>query len=136
MSKESIMECLVTNVPGLDVLLGGGLPESSFNIIAGTPGSGNTKLAHQIMFALAKSDYKALFFTVMGEPALKMLRYQQQFSFFDAEKVNKSIRFVNLADDLVKGDYDGVMARITKEMEIDSPRLVFVDSFRSISDAN
>src|SRR3546814_8302119 len=79
MSKESIIECLVTNVPGLDVLLGGGLPESSFNIIAGTPGSGKTTLAHQIMFSLTKPDYKALFFTVMGEPALKMLRYQQQF---------------------------------------------------------
>lgn len=136
MSKESIIECIATNVPGLDVLLGGGLPESSFNIIAGTPGSGKTTLAHQIMFSLAEPDYKALFFTVMGEPALKMLRYQQQFSFFDAEKINKSIRFVNLADDLLKGDYDGVMARIMKEMEKDSPRLVFVDSFRSISDAN
>src|SRR3546814_13600265 len=120
MSKESIIECLVTNVPGLDVLLGGGLPESSFNIIAGTPGSGKTTLAHQIMFSLAKPDYKALFFTVMGEPALKMLRYPQQFSFFDAEKVNKSIRFVNLADDLVKGEYDGVIARIMKEMAINN----------------
>lgn len=136
MSKDSIIKRLETNVPGLDVLLGGGLPESSFNIIAGTPGSGKTTLAHQIMFSVARPDYKALFFTVMGEPALKMLRYQQQFSFFDTKKINQSIRFVNLADDLLKGNYDGVMARITKEMEKDNPRLVFVDSFRSISDAN
>lgn len=136
MSEKSIIKCLETNVPGLDVLLGGGLPESSFNIIAGPPGSGKTTLAHQIMFSLAKPNYKALFFTVMGEPALKMLRYQQQFSFFDTKKINKSIRFINLADDLLKGDYDGVLARIMKEMAQDSPRLVFVDSFRSISDAN
>lgn len=136
MSSKVIIQRLSTGVPGLDLLLGGGLPESSFNLIAGSPGSGKTTLAHQIMFALATPDYRALFFTVLGEPALKMLRYQQQFSFFDTSKVNRSIRFVNLADDLVKGDYDSVLARITKEVQNFSPRLVFVDSFRSIVQAN
>jgi circadian clock protein KaiC len=34
-------------------VLGGGLPEFSFNLIAGQPGCGKTTLAHQIMFALA-----------------------------------------------------------------------------------
>ena len=46
------------------------------------------------MFALTNPKQRALFFTVLGEPALKMLRYQQQFPFFDSIKVNKSIRFV------------------------------------------
>ena len=31
-----------TGVPGLDEILGGGLPEYSFNIIAGAPGCGKT----------------------------------------------------------------------------------------------
>jgi circadian clock protein KaiC len=44
---------LPTGVPGLDEIVGGGLPEFSFNIIAGAPGSGNTTLAHQFMFANA-----------------------------------------------------------------------------------
>lgn len=132
MNSKVTIERLITGVPGLDSLLGGGLPEFSFNIIAGTPGSGKTTLAHQIMFSLAKPDNRALFFTVMGEPPLKMLRYQQQYSFFDIGKLDKSIRFVNLADDIVKGDYDGVMARIIKEVQDYAPRLAFVDSFRSL----
>jgi circadian clock protein KaiC len=136
MSSKVIIQRLTIDVPGLDLLLGGGLPEFSFNIIAGTPGSGKTTLAHQIMFSLAQLEYRALFFTVLGEPTLKMLRYQQQFSFFDIDKVNRSIRFVNLADDLLKGDYDNVLARITKEVQDFAPRLVFVDSFRSIVQAN
>lgn len=132
MSKKVTIRRLPTGVPGLDDLLGGGLPEFSFNLIAGTPGSGKTTLAHQIMFSLAAPDYRALFFTVLGEPTLKMLRYQQQFSFFDHDKLNESIRFVNLAGDLVEGNFDRVVERIAAEVKEYEPSLVFVDSFRSV----
>ena len=132
MSNKVTIRRLPTGVPGMDDLLGGGLPEFSFNLIAGTPGSGKTTLAHQIMFSLANPDRRALFFTVLGEPPLKMLRYQQQFPFFDIEKINHSIKFVNLAADLLDGDFDRVLARITEEVENFSASLVFVDSFRSV----
>ena len=132
MSNKVSIRRLVTGVPGLDNLLGGGLPEFSFNLIAGTPGSGKTTLAHQIMFALANPNHRALFFTVLGEPALKMLRYQQQFTFFDITKINESIRFVNLSADLLEGDFDRVLSRIAEEVKGYAPSLVFVDSFRSV----
>lgn len=135
MTNKVSIRLLQTGVPGLDALLGGGLPEFSFNIIAGSPGSGKTTLAHQIMFALAKTDARALFFTVLGEPPLKMLRYQQQFEFFELSRINKSIRFVNLADELLAGDYSRVLTRITEEVGAFSPDLVFVDSFRSVIQA-
>jgi circadian clock protein KaiC len=62
---------LLTGVPGLDEIMGGGLPEYSFNIIAGSPGCGKTTLAHQFVFANATPEKPALYFTVLGEPALK-----------------------------------------------------------------
>ena len=123
---------LATGVPGLDEVLGGGLPEYSFNIIAGPPGCGKTTLAHQIMFALATPERPALYFSVLGEPPLKMLRYQQQFQFFDSEQVNSSIRFISLTDETLRGDLDQVLARIVAEVEAHGPSLVFVDSFRSV----
>jgi len=123
---------LATGVPGLDAILGGGLPEFSFNLIVGSPGAGKTTLVHQIMFALATPERPALFFTALGEPPLKMLRYQQQFSFFDVNKIDTSVRFVNLNDELSSGDFAQVLARITREVEATSPGLVFVDSFRSV----
>lgn len=132
MTDKVTLGTLLTGVPGLDTLLGGGLSEFSFNLIAGAPGTGKTTLAHQMMFALANPNRKALFFTVLGEPPLKMLRYQQQYSFFDLDKVGTSIRYVNLAEDLRTGDFSGVLERITKEVESFSPGLVFVDSFRSV----
>lgn len=132
MSSKPTIRRLATGVPGLDAILGGGLPEFSFNLIVGPPGSGKTTLAHQIMFALATPERPALFFTALGEPPLKMLRYQQQFSFFDPDKVDGTIRFVNLSDDVAMGRFDRVLTRITAEVEASSPALVFVDSFRSI----
>src|SRR5450631_1910058 len=93
-----IIRKLPTGVRGLDEILGGGIPELSFNVIAGTPGCGKTTLAHQIVFANATAKNPGLYFTILGEPAIKMLRYQQQFSFFDESKVGKSVRFINLSD--------------------------------------
>ncbi len=132
MTDKVAIRRLETGVPGLDTILGGGLPEFSFNLIAGSPGAGKTTLAHQIMFNLANTGRRALFFTVLGEPPLKMLRYQQQFAFFDVDKINDSIRFVNLADEVLHGDFSRVLARILKEVEAYTPGLVIVDSFRSV----
>ena len=88
MTERVKIRQLATGVPGLDQILGGGVPEFSFNVIAGAPGAGKTTLAQQIMFALASRERPALYFTVIGEPPLKMLRYQQQFSFFDVDRVH------------------------------------------------
>ncbi|MEP7102435.1 MAG: ATPase domain-containing protein, partial [Burkholderiales bacterium] len=135
MTSKAIIKRLTTGVPGLDDILGGGLPEFSFNLIAGQPGCGKTTLAHQIMFALATPERPALYFTVLGEPPLKMLRYQQQFDFFDTEAINQAVRFVNLSDDAMAGDLDRVLKRIVDEVTAHGPALVFVDSFRSVAHA-
>ena len=132
MNDKVTIRRLSTGVPGLDELLGGGIPEFSFNLIAGTPGSGKTTLAHQMMFSLAKPGATALFFTVLGEPALKMLRYQQQFSFFDLGRLDASIRYVNLSADLLEGNLERLLARMTEEVAAHAPSYVFVDSFRSV----
>lgn len=87
------------------------------------------------MFALARADRPALYFTVLGEPPLKMLRYQQQFEFFDLAKVNASVRFNNLAKEVLDGGLDAVLKGIVQEVEATSPAIVVVDSFRSVMHA-
>lgn len=123
---------LPTGVPGLDMVLGGGLPEYSFNVIAGSPGSGKTTLAQQMAFAHASPERPVLYITVLGEPPLKMLRYQQQFGFFDFEKVGQSIHFVNVSDEVLEDGLGAVLERIVQEVESLSPSLVVVDSFRTV----
>lgn len=123
---------LPTGARGLDEILGGGLPEFSFNIIAGAPGCGKTTLAHQIVFANATPDRPALYFTVLGEPAIKMLRYQQQYSFFDPAKLESAIRFINLSQVVIEQDLDAVLEAIGREVEKSGPGIVVVDSFRTV----
>jgi circadian clock protein KaiC len=135
MTDRVAIRQLPTGVPGLDQILGGGLPEFSFNVIAGAPGAGKTTLAQQIMFSLAGPGRPALYFTVVGEPPLKMLRYQQQFSFFDVARVNESVRYVNLSQEMVTGSLEKLLARIVQEVETTSPGVVIVDSFRTVAQA-
>ena len=132
MQTRSHIRRLPTGVPGLDALLGGGIPEFSLNLIGGAPGSGKTTLAHQIMFSLAAPERRAVFFTTLGEPALKMLRYQQLFPFFDVDKINRSIRFVDLSAVVRDNDFKSILASIVDAVRDFSPRLVFIDSFESV----
>ncbi|MEX2109330.1 MAG: ATPase domain-containing protein [Gemmatimonadaceae bacterium] len=131
-AEQAAIRSLPSGVPGLDVVLGGGLPEYSFNLLAGGPGSGKTTLAQQIVFANATVERPALYFTVLGEPTLKMLRYQRQFSFFNPDLAGSAIQYINLTSEVVDGDLSGVLERIVSETERAKPGVVVVDSFRTI----
>jgi circadian clock protein KaiC len=131
-ANGSIIKQLVTGVQGLDEALGGGMPEYSFNLIAGAPGTGKTTLSQQLMFALATPERPALHFTVVGEPSIKLLRYQQQFSFFDLSKVGTNVRYVNLTHETLDQGLDTVLQAIVREVEQVSPAIVVVDSFLTV----
>ena len=81
MSNKVHIRRLATGVPGLDNLLGGGLPEFSFNLIAGAPGSGKTTLAHQIMFSLTNPDNRS---SEAVPDALAEKNYSGEFRVFRA----------------------------------------------------
>lgn len=124
---------LSTGVRGLDDILGGGIPEFSLNVLAGPPGCGKTTLVHQVIFANATPKRPALYFTVLGEPVLKMMRYQQQFSFFDEAKVGKAVRFINLSDLALEKDLTAVLAEIIAQVTAANAGLVVLDSFRTLA---
>ncbi len=130
-AKEEIRS-VRSGVPGLDLVLGGGIPEYSFNLIAGGPGSGKTTLAHQLVFANASEEKPALYFTVLGEPTIKMLRYQRQFEFFDPALAGSAIQFINLSAEVMERDLSEVLQRIVSETERAKPGIVVVDSFRTL----
>jgi circadian clock protein KaiC len=126
------LELLDTGVPGLNDVLGGGLPALSFNLIAGGPGAGKTTLTMQLLFANATAERPGLFITLLGETSLKILRYQQLFDFFDLKRVGSDVHFLNLTEEALSGDLNEVLTRITEEIDRLRPAVVVVDSFRSL----
>lgn len=126
------LNLITSGIPTLDSILGGGFPEYSCNLIAGDPGSGKTTLCHQIIFANASRERPALYFTIVGEPPLKMLRYQQQFNFFDPAKIDKCIHFMNLSHEVLDS-LENALETIIDEVERRNPAFVVVDSFRSLT---
>ncbi|MEO8945303.1 MAG: ATPase domain-containing protein [Gemmatimonadaceae bacterium] len=131
--SSDLLHNLATGIPGLDSVLGGGLPEYSFNIIAGVPGAGKTTMAQQIVFANATVERPALYFTVLGESTLKMIRYQRRFRFFKPELVGTAVRFINLSAEVLGQDLNQVLARIITDVERYKPKIVVLDSFRTIN---
>jgi len=133
MSDSVPIRKMPSGVPGLDEVLGGGIPEFSFNLIAGGPGCGKTTLGHQITFANASPTRKAVYFSIIGEPPIKMLRYQQQYSFFDVTKIGDgSVRFIHLGQEALEGGLAKVLEAVVQELETSNPAIVVVDSFRAM----
>ncbi len=62
-----------------------------------------------------------------------MLRYQQQFAFYDESKLGKAVRFFNLSDIALEKDLNAVLEEITKQVTAANAGFVVVDSFRTLA---
>jgi circadian clock protein KaiC len=130
----STLERLGTGSAALDAILGGGIPAGSVTVIAGEPGSGKTVFTLQTLFHHARQGKKCLYFTTLSEPALKVIRYMQLFSFFDARLVEERIVFADLGSTLRRDGVEKALAQMIQRVESEEPVLVAIDSFKAIHD--
>jgi circadian clock protein KaiC len=130
------MNRLPTGSPGLDVVLGGGLPTGSLVIVAGPPGSGKTILAQQICFANATSERRALYYTTWSEPHDKLIRHLEPFSFFDTHALGDRVEFLHLAELMGSeaSGLDAVSEEILRRSFETRPAVVVVDSSKALHD--
>ena len=125
-----------TGVPNLERLIGEGIPKYSLNVIAGQPGTGKTILANQILFHQARSDpeFKALILTTLSEPVMKMVRYMQQFAFFDDNLFNNQITSQDIGEFIRQNDLSKLVGHIEDLVFENDPDILMIDSFKAISD--
>ena len=62
-----------------------------------------------------------------------MLRYQQQFGFFDARRSAATIRFVHLGKEMIQGGLTRSSRESSKRSTPPTLGIVVVDSFRSVA---
>jgi circadian clock protein KaiC len=126
---------LTTGNAELDEILGGGFPANSINILMGEPGNGKTILVEHLMFANAEPDGRPiLFLTTLSEPLDKVVRYVQQFHFFDEAKMHGSITYESLGAELAEKGIAVLLPRLQEAIKSLRPKIIVIDSFRAIHD--
>jgi circadian clock protein KaiC len=128
------LERLTTGSAAFDRILGGGIPARSVNVVAGQPGAGKTLFSLQMLFALARQGKKGLYLTTLAEPALKLLQYMQQFSFFDESLLESSVVFADLGSGIRRRGAEATLSEIASRVEREAPAIVVIDSFKAIHD--
>ncbi len=123
-----------TGIPGLDEILGGGLPRGALTFLAGPPGSGKTILSNQMVFAAARRGETGLLLTAYAEPAIKLIEQLRQYSFFSPDAVGERVRFLSLDQFLVKSLTDTAEAVLDEAQRL-RPGLVVLDGFGGIRGA-
>jgi circadian clock protein KaiC len=128
------LEFLSTGSEELDRILGGGIPAYSVTLIVGEPGSGKTIFAFQTMFDMARKGKKCLYFTTLSEPAVKLIRYMQQFSFFDVNLLDDKVVLADLGSSVRSVGGEKALEEAMERVEAESPDFVIIDSFKAVRD--
>ena len=128
---------MATGVPGLDLVLNGGVEPGAVVIVAGPPGSGKTILAQQMCFASAAAGRKSVCYTTVSEPHTKLVRHLETLSFFDPQALGSRVEYIHLGDFLRPEREDGLesmVAEIVRKGLDERPAIVVIDSAKMLRD--
>jgi circadian clock protein KaiC len=126
---------LSTGSVELDTLISGGIPAGSVTVVTGEPGVGKTVVVLQMLFGLARAGRRSVYFTTLSEPAIKLIRYLQVFSFFDQALLDEGlVQFVDLGATLRGAGAEAALDQVAAKVEEQEPAVVVVDSFKAIHD--
>lgn len=133
-SRLSLESPFPTTVPGLDAILGGGLPVGDLLFIMGVPGTGKTVLSLQIAFGRIRSGGRVLFLTAFSESHDKLISHVAGFDFFDRTAIGQQLQMLSILPMLSEGAEETVrsLVRTARQKRIE---LVIIDGFRGIRDA-
>ncbi len=122
---------LTTGVPGLDVIVDGGITPGSLVFLVGTPGAGKTILASQILFHAARQGSSAVIFTVFSEGNAKLLEHLRSLSFFDEQLVGSAVNVLAL-ESVLGTEADTLATALVREIRQSDATMVIIDGFQGV----
>ncbi len=118
-----------TGIPGLDTILNGGFLQGGVYIIQGTPGTGKTTLANQVVFNHAAHGGQALYTTLLAEYHGRMMQHLGGMSFFDLSKVPDQIKYLNGFGTLRADGYPALRDLLRREVTSHKATILVLDGF-------
>jgi circadian clock protein KaiC len=125
---------IATGCVGLDEILNGGIPANTITVMMGAPGTGKTIMAEGIAFGNATEDKPALYLTTLSEPLEKFIFHGQRYSFFDPEKVGKSVIYEDLGMTVRKAGIEKLADVVADLIIRYKPAFLFIDSFKALNE--
>lgn len=133
-------ELIKTGIPGLDGILGGGIPRGHTILLSGSCGTGKTILCEEFLFNGAKEGEPGVYIA-LSEPKEKILKNVDNFKFFDQSLMdNKMVQFVDITTDArLKGlelqNVPGVISLMRNVIEENNAKRVVLDSITHLAEA-
>jgi circadian clock protein KaiC len=129
--SDRLIEKMPTAVPGLDIVLHGGLPRGGIYIIQGTPGSGKTILGNQLCFNHAARGGRALYVTLLAETHGRMLSHISPLTFFDETRIPDGVSYLSAFRILETEGLKGLTDALRREIRARSVDLLVLDGLVS-----
>jgi circadian clock protein KaiC len=128
------MDRITTGIEALDGILRGGIPAGSCIMIAGKPGTGKTILANQIVFNNDERDNRTLYLTTMSEPQAKILKFQNEFTYFDISRFQSGVFYYDLSTIIRREGPSKLLALVDELMLRYQPKIVVIDTIKVLGD--
>jgi circadian clock protein KaiC len=120
-----------TGIPGLDLILDGGLLEAGVYIVQGPPGAGKTILANQACFHHASEGGRAVYITLLAESHSRMFGHLRRMAFFDESKIPESVYYVGGFSTLESHGLGGLLTLVRGIVTKKSAGLAIIDGLVS-----
>ncbi|HEU4728826.1 MAG TPA: ATPase domain-containing protein [Kofleriaceae bacterium] len=120
-----------TGIPGLDMILNGGLFQGGVYIVEGSPGSGKTILGNQICFHRAERGDSTIYITLLAESHTRLIAHLRGMEFFRPELVGSAIYYISAFKVLEEGGLEGLLKSVQESVHARKSMFVVLDGLVS-----
>lgn len=126
-AATSDLERVPTGLPGLDLILRGGLFRGGVYMLLAAPGSGKTILGNQIAFHHVASGGRVAYVTLLTESHARLFASIQHFEFFDAAAVGVGLKYLTGYQAFEKENVKGLLRVLKQIVQEHQATLLVVD---------
>ena len=122
------MDRIETGVPGLDAVLGGGIPKGFLVLVSGPPGSGKSTLTAQVAFHQASRGGRTLVLSTLSSANTKLFAHLAGFGYFSADLIGRELHMLNVQQLLARGGHQEAIGEIREMVLAQGVGLLVLDS--------